>query len=348
MDVAMLSNCQKAETLAENDIYKSIIFIKFLVSLATVVIVVVHLCSKTRIKIFHPNTKIIYRFICAYVFLMATNFTALYLYEMWRLRSTFAANKQSMPEIMATYLLFNLKEANADSSNGVNVSLIVLCIERLACICRINDYERSSRPQIVAFFLIFLNLPYAILHFWFSSIGMDFNQTGLALSTVRNAQNNQYYQKMLVFSLSVEYTAILFFLFIYSWSLCYRKKIRCCSSQSPKYQSLDLFPIVVVKCFLQTSSVLAHYAANQLWTNPTADVQMIIYELVNLNHFQSLLVALLMVYGSGQCRQRPKLCSSCCITSVNNHNKTTPYTVNTNLQDAHFQRLQNIFEKSCI
>uniref|UniRef100_A0A915DB65 G-protein coupled receptors family 1 profile domain-containing protein n=1 Tax=Ditylenchus dipsaci TaxID=166011 RepID=A0A915DB65_9BILA len=173
--------------------------------------------------------------------------------------------------------------------------------------------KRSS--YLVAFLLIVLALPYAILHFWASTIGVDW-QTGLAISSIRNAFNNGYYQKLFTYSITIEYTAAFFTFFIHYWAVWYKKRIRFTNSSqsSAKNKSLSvkfqveetiriartLLPIVVVKCFLQTSSTILSYVANQIWISPPTDVQMIIYELVNLNHLQPLTTSLLMVYGSGQ------------------------------------------------
>ncbi|KAI1700342.1 serpentine type 7TM GPCR receptor class ab chemoreceptor domain-containing protein [Ditylenchus destructor] len=167
-----------------------------------------------------------------------------------------------------TPLLFTLRLAFVVSLNGVNASLFVLSIERLICICRISNYEKSSKPVTVAVILMLITLLLSILFSLLYMQGVEWNE-GMVTTSVRNATNAASYQIMLVYYLIVELSSVFLFVFIHYWSLSYRKRIRGFKSMSQrlgtthiaKYKSLSVkfqieetlrmthifLPIVVVK-----------------------------------------------------------------------------------------------------
>uniref|UniRef100_A0A915E8K7 Uncharacterized protein n=1 Tax=Ditylenchus dipsaci TaxID=166011 RepID=A0A915E8K7_9BILA len=94
---------------------------------------------------------------------------------------------------MVDAVFFYLRNAIANFLNIVNSSLIVMCIERVVCILRINNYEESSRPVIVVFTLTLLTTVCAIAFYFLSIPGVDL-AAGLPVATLRNEENSVMYQ----------------------------------------------------------------------------------------------------------------------------------------------------------
>uniref|UniRef100_A0A915E8L2 G-protein coupled receptors family 1 profile domain-containing protein n=1 Tax=Ditylenchus dipsaci TaxID=166011 RepID=A0A915E8L2_9BILA len=145
--------CQSAELLSQSCIYKIVISFKGAANITAVFILIFLAFSRNRLKVFHPNTKTIYIFICLSTFVMALNGSTFCLFEILRL-SPF--NASLCGRLWWTPLIFYFRYAHRSVELSVNCSLIVLCIERFICIRKISCYEESSRPLLVAFFLIFL------------------------------------------------------------------------------------------------------------------------------------------------------------------------------------------------
>uniref|UniRef100_A0A915E610 Uncharacterized protein n=1 Tax=Ditylenchus dipsaci TaxID=166011 RepID=A0A915E610_9BILA len=165
---------------------------------------------------------------------------------------------------------------------------------------------------------------------------------------------------MLLFGVSMEIIAVMFFLFLHNWSLWNRKRIRGfkfyqsrqnISTVSKNYplfvkfqiektvQMTSLFlPIVLVKCFMQLLSNASAFTANTIGPNNTPDVQMIIYELVNVSYLQSFTTSILLLVGSGQLRRA----FGC---SAKKLNKVASKLKEIGDQDEHFDRLKVMFEK---
>uniref|UniRef100_A0A915E5A8 Uncharacterized protein n=1 Tax=Ditylenchus dipsaci TaxID=166011 RepID=A0A915E5A8_9BILA len=117
------SDCQNAELLAHSLPYRVIIVFKGSVNATTLFLFFLFYIFKGRTTIFHPNTKIIYHFICTFLFLISLHTTVVYAYEIYRLSSLI---NNSCDRLWWTPFFFYLRNANGDFLNGVNSSLIVI------------------------------------------------------------------------------------------------------------------------------------------------------------------------------------------------------------------------------
>ncbi|KAI1696801.1 hypothetical protein Ddc_20136 [Ditylenchus destructor] len=73
----------------------------------------------------------------------------------------------------------------------------------------------------------------------------------------------------------------------------------------------------------------------QIWPNPTADVQMILYEMITVSTIYPIINAILLAHGTGQIK---RLFSG-------SSNQTTPIQMTQNEeQDVYFERLKQLFE----
>ncbi|KAI1697487.1 serpentine type 7TM GPCR receptor class ab chemoreceptor domain-containing protein [Ditylenchus destructor] len=310
---------------------------------------------QTQSKIFHPNTKVISLYVCGIEFFLALQGSSFYMYEMWRISYPY---DDPCDRLWSTPLLFTLRCIYLASLNGVNLSLVVLFIERVICICRISNYEQSSRPILVAVVLLTITAIFSVVTVILYIPGVNFDE-GLAVTTARNSKNGFNYQLMICYLLALELLAACCFLFLHNWSLWYRKRIRgfhslkqrkemnpihTDQSLSVKFQieetikMTSLFlPIVLVKCSFSIFSYVAASIANMIWTNPSSDFQMITFEATYISTIMPLFVVILVTRGIGQIRQ-----IFCC----HNEHRTEEVTIlsHTQTQDDYFNRLNQMFD----
>uniref|UniRef100_A0A915EH70 Uncharacterized protein n=1 Tax=Ditylenchus dipsaci TaxID=166011 RepID=A0A915EH70_9BILA len=311
---------------------------------------VFHATAQKVVIIHHPNTKIIYQFIFVMAFLIAVHLMVFYILELWRLSYPFV---NPCNRLWWTPLLFYLRSSYSVFVTGMNSSMIVLCIERIVCNCRISSYEQSSKPTAIALTLTIMAILFSVVFVLVYSPGIEWSK-GLAISTVRNANNADYFQMTICFLMAMECIGLFFFLFIHNWSLWYRRKFRgfhqtkssvlsfnCLLSikfqieETLKMTKLFL-PLVIVKCFMMLFSILSQIFVYQVWPKGfSVGIQMIIYEGVNMQYLQSLPTAFFLIYGSGQLRR----------FFPTKRNYVTPTESTLQSQDEHFRRLKNLFEK---
>ncbi|KAI1731419.1 serpentine type 7TM GPCR receptor class ab chemoreceptor domain-containing protein [Ditylenchus destructor] len=296
-------------------------------------------------RIYHPNTKIIFCFVCIFAFLAGLKNVCIYVIEIGRLTISF---HDPCHRLWWTPLLFYLRYTNMVFQNGMNCSLVVLCVERIICICKLKSYEESARPALVVIFLAALTLAFSVTFFLLLSPGVEWSKS-VAVATIRNSNNTRNYQIMIVFVTVTELIGMFAFLFIHFWCLQRRKSIRSFVSTqtlSVKFQieeTLNLtnliLPVVLVKGGMQLYSNLAAYLATMLWTNPPIDTQMIIFEVVAVVTIQSFTTSLLLLHGTGQLKR-----FFCCDSVPPNRVSTTSITAN-DVQEEHFRRLKQLFEQ---
>uniref|UniRef100_A0A915DRL4 G-protein coupled receptors family 1 profile domain-containing protein n=1 Tax=Ditylenchus dipsaci TaxID=166011 RepID=A0A915DRL4_9BILA len=123
---------------------------------------------------------------------MAFHNGLVYIYEFYRL-SIDVTNTSSCQRLWPTPVIFYLRTVYIGVLNGINASLIVLCIERAVCICRISNYEESRQPIVVSFFLAILTIIFTIVFVFLCLPGQRWS-TGMAISTTRNSVNSTNYQ----------------------------------------------------------------------------------------------------------------------------------------------------------
>ncbi|KAI1697488.1 serpentine type 7TM GPCR receptor class ab chemoreceptor domain-containing protein [Ditylenchus destructor] len=242
--------------------------------------------------------------------------------------------------------------------NGINSSLVLLCIERVVCICRVSNYEQSSRPVLVAAGVVAITLVFSIIATILYLPGIEWSE-GLVMTSALNAQNAVTYQATLYYLSMIELLALLWFLILHHWSLWYRKRIRGFKSLkqrtqpahiqtiqplSVKFQieetirTTSLFlPIVLVKCSSSALSYAAAIISSSIWPKLPIDSQMITVEVVYINDLLPLFIVILLIYGMGQLRQ-----IFCC----SKEHQTSEITIlhsNQNQED-YFTRLKQMFE----
>ncbi|KAI1696799.1 hypothetical protein Ddc_20134 [Ditylenchus destructor] len=127
--------------------------------------------------------------------------------------------------VWSTAYVFSVRTIAVVLFNGINSSMAVLCIERLVCICRIKNYEQSSKPVLVAVFLFGSTALCAIIFAALYLPGVKWNER-LAVPSLINSKNAVNSQVLTAYILAIEFVGAFFFLFIHYWSLWYRKRIR--------------------------------------------------------------------------------------------------------------------------
>ncbi|KAI1731418.1 serpentine type 7TM GPCR receptor class ab chemoreceptor domain-containing protein [Ditylenchus destructor] len=228
----------------------------------------------------------------------------------------------------------------------MNCSLVVLCIERIICICKIRSYEESTRPVLVGTLLIIVTVAFSVVFFLLLIPGVEWTK-GVAVGTIRNANNTQNYQIMIVFVTISELSGMFAFLFIHHWCLRRRKNVRKFGSimtLSSKFQieeTLNLttliLPMVLVKGGMQVYSSFAQMVSYLIMENPRIDTQMIVFELISVTTIQSLTTSLILLYGTGQLKR-----FFCCAPIPSNR---VASEINKDDQDLHFRRLNQLFEQ---
>ncbi|KAI1700347.1 serpentine type 7TM GPCR receptor class ab chemoreceptor domain-containing protein [Ditylenchus destructor] len=263
-----------------------------------------------------------------------------------------------------TPILFSLRSINGIFLMGVNSSIIILCIERVVCVCRISNYEESSKPALVAVILLSTTTLFSVILVLLCIPGVDWDDR-LAVTTIRSTSNISTFQIMLFYMLVTQCFGVIFFLFLHFWSHCYRKRIRGpklsrnrCNmlfiatnqSLSVKFQIEEtmemtrlFLPVVSVHCALSILNYGTALIVNMIWPihSIPIDRQMILYELAYLSRLSPFFTSLLLARGTGQLEKM-----FCC----SNEQKTSVTTiVNSNKdQDDYFNRLKQMFESSAI
>ncbi|KAI1730282.1 serpentine type 7TM GPCR receptor class ab chemoreceptor domain-containing protein [Ditylenchus destructor] len=300
--------------------------------------------------IHHPNTLVIYRFVCLFTVLIPLHNIFLYAFELFRLslRTTDPCQR-----LWWTPLLVYIRSATAVFALGFSSALIILCIERFICICRIYNYEDTQKPHLVATFLVFMTTAFSVGFYYLYTSSVDWSR-GLAITTVRSADNGYILQIVTIYQTTSEMLGALFFLFIRLWSLRFRKRIRNFAldkkknvSSLPanfaltvKYQIEEtlrmtgvFLPIVVSQCLLRVLQTTSSTIVNMKWPSPGVIIQMIILESYTVLVIQPLITGLLLMRGS---HQLDFFCSKAnqvdAVVSVNEN------------QDDYFGRLKNMFE----
>uniref|UniRef100_A0A915E5B8 Gustatory receptor n=1 Tax=Ditylenchus dipsaci TaxID=166011 RepID=A0A915E5B8_9BILA len=286
--------------------------------------------------------------------MMALSNLLIYVYEIWRL-SPFVT--RPCDRLWNTPVFYAIRIAFIIFTIGVNMAFIVLCIERLICICRLASYEESSRPLLISIILTFLTILFSIIIVLITLPGMDWSR-GLAVGTFRNDKNKHNYKIFLFVIMITDILGVIFFLFIHNWSLSFRKKIRGFKLHTPFFaaqrslsvkfqleetlQMTSLFlPIVISKCIVQVYSEIALVAIGQLWLNPTVEIQMILYEMANLIFLVPFL-SIIFIYNGTE-RSKISICNA-----LLRRDRVSNWRVENANQDDHFIQLKNIFEKGCI
>ncbi|KAI1700350.1 serpentine type 7TM GPCR receptor class ab chemoreceptor domain-containing protein [Ditylenchus destructor] len=358
---AMLpENCQNAELIAQSVLYKALIVVKGLACILSIAILTFLAFSKAQVRIFHPNTKIIALVVCAFVCLVAANVTLTNMLEIWRISYPY---DNPCDRLWSIRSIFCLRSMYVIFLNGVNSSLIVLCIERFVCICRISNYEKSSKPVLVAVFLVITTAIFSVIFTVFYASGVDWNER-IAVTTIRNQTNGAFYQIVLTYVEATEILGVLFFLFIHYWSLWYRKRVRGFKSIAqrsdadtiPRNETLSVkfqieetlaitclfLPVVLIKLAMGIFTFVSASIANAIWPNPPANIQMIIYQLVNVGAVSPLPMALLLAHGTGQLSRL-----FCCRAKTSTRISPIVFVTNTNSsQEEYFDRLKQLFERN--
>ncbi|KAI1698277.1 serpentine type 7TM GPCR receptor class ab chemoreceptor domain-containing protein [Ditylenchus destructor] len=280
---------------------------------------------------------------------MAIYSAGFYAFEMWRITYPY---ENPCDRLWTTPAIFVSRAILAILSNGVSSSLVVLCIERLVCMCRISNYEQSARPVLVSVFLLGITIVSSIVFVLLYSAGVSWSEP-TAVTTVRNSKNGITYQLMLIYLQAIQLLGFCFFLFIRYWCLWYRKRLRSVKlkqnysiaaqqSLSIKFQigetiqMTNLFlPIVLQRCGFYLAGTLMTSISNAIWPHSSADTQMIIYELCALSGLAPIATCLLLAYGTGELKRL-----FCCSAQ----NKTTVIVGFHEDQDEHFTRLKQMFE----
>uniref|UniRef100_A0A915EC08 Uncharacterized protein n=1 Tax=Ditylenchus dipsaci TaxID=166011 RepID=A0A915EC08_9BILA len=97
-------------------------------------------------------------------------------------------------------------------------------------------------------------------------------------------------------------------------------------------------PIAVAKIVLQCITSLVSYGLLAFFSNAPVAVTMIVYEINFMFYFEPIIIAFLLVYGSGQMKK-----FVCC---GNNCSSRVAVALNDNHDmDDHFNRLNDIFAK---
>ncbi|KAI1701070.1 serpentine type 7TM GPCR receptor class ab chemoreceptor domain-containing protein [Ditylenchus destructor] len=347
-------NCHDAEILSQSIIYKILISIKGLTNIAAVVIFVLLAMSKIQAKIFHPNTKVVALSVCTFTFLMALQDSCFYICEIWRV--TYPYN-DPCKRLWPTLFILILRASHVSFMFGINSSLVVLCIERIICICRISNYEQSSKPIFVVVLLTVTTAVTSIGFTFFYMYDTDWNE-GMASTTARNKMNADKYQLILYFLFVMQMLGGFCFLFIHNWSLWYRKRIRgfktlkqrkqptsIQSSQplSVKFQIEEtirmttlFLPVILLTCLFSIYSFTTSSISNAIWPKPSIDFQMITFELTHLSHMLPFFIVLLLAHGVGKLRKF-------CFTGPQLVQAVTDTTTSQS-QDDHFKRLSQLFE----
>ncbi|KAI1698276.1 serpentine type 7TM GPCR receptor class ab chemoreceptor domain-containing protein [Ditylenchus destructor] len=346
--------CQNAELLAQSTLYKILLMTKLLASALAVPIFVALAMIKLNTKIFHPNTRVIALFVCVLVLLIAVSNIGFYIFEMWRVSYPYT---DPCDRLLSTRSVFAYRSIVTILSNGCSSCLVVLCIERIVCICRISNYEQSTRPVLVSVFLLGITVISSVAFVFLYSQGVDWDRQ-IAITTARNSKNGASYQIMLIYLQAVEFSGDFFFLFIRYWSLWYRTRIRgftsiahrsmvasirCTQTLSVKFQIEEtiqvttlFLPIVLLKCFLIMLSIFLASAFNTIWPNPATDTQMVLYEIASMSYFSPLCIGLLLAYSTNQFKR---------IFCLSAKRQATVFVGVSENQDDHFNRLKQMFEK---
>ncbi|KAI1697852.1 serpentine type 7TM GPCR receptor class ab chemoreceptor domain-containing protein [Ditylenchus destructor] len=352
---SLLAKCQNAELLAQSVFYKVVVAAKGSVNMAALVIFVFLAMSKAQIKIFHPNTKVILFAVCILEFLVALDQSCFYMFEMWRISYPYT---DPCDRLWSAYILFVLRCFYLSCLNGINSSLVVLCIERVVCICRISNYEQSSKPWLVAAVLVAITLLFSVITTLLYLPGVEWSE-GLVTTTAQNSKNAGSYRATLCYLFSIEMLALVCFLALHNWCLWYRKRIRgfktlkqrnqpihiqSSQSLSVKFQieetirTTSLFlPIVLVKCTCSALSDAAALVSSSIWPTLSIGNQMIMFEAVYINGTLPFFIVLLLIYGMGQMRQM-----FCC--SKEHQSSQITILHSSQSQDEYFIRLKQMFE----
>ncbi|KAI1697856.1 serpentine type 7TM GPCR receptor class ab chemoreceptor domain-containing protein [Ditylenchus destructor] len=347
-------NCLDAEILSQSVIYKILIWIKGLMNIAAVVIFLLLAISKIQAKIFHPNTKVVALSVCAFTFLMALQDSCFYIYELWRMTYPYY---DPCKRLWTAFFLLISRAFHTSLVFGINSSLVVLCIERITCICRISNYEQSSKPILVVVILTVTTAVSSIGFTLFYMGDIDWNE-GMAETTAKNKMNADKYQLLQYFLLAMQMLGGFCFIFIHNWCLWYRKRIRgfktlkqrnqpihiqSSQSLSVKFQieetirMTSLFlPVILLACLFSIFSFVAASISTAIWPKPSIDFQMITFELIHISHTLPFFIVLLLAHGVGKLRKfgclRQHLVQDVTDTSTSQS------------QDDHFKRLNQLFE----
>ncbi|KAI1701069.1 serpentine type 7TM GPCR receptor class ab chemoreceptor domain-containing protein [Ditylenchus destructor] len=352
---SLLTKCQNAELLAQSTVYKVVVAAKGTVNMAAVVIFIFLAMSKAQIRISHPNTKVISFAFCILEFLVALDQSCFYMYEMWRISYPYT---DPCDRLWSPYILFVLRCFYLSCLNGINSSLVVLCIERVVCICRISNYEQSSKPILVAAVLVAITLVFSIITTLLYLPGVEWSE-GLVMTTAWNSKNDGSYLATIYYLFTIEMLALFCFLVLHHWSLWYRKRIRGFKSLKQRTQPIHIqtiqplsvkfqieetirttslfLPIVLVKCSCSALSYAAALFSSSIWPSLSIACQMITFEVVYINGTLPFFVVLLLIYGMGQMRQM-----FCC----SNKHQTSEITIlhSSQSQNDYFIRLKQMFE----
>ncbi|KAI1695494.1 serpentine type 7TM GPCR receptor class ab chemoreceptor domain-containing protein [Ditylenchus destructor] len=354
---AILSpKCQSVQILGESVRYKIILVLKALANIGACAFFVFLFSTKPRLKIFHPNTKVIASAVILFVLLQAFSCGIFYLFEIWRVTYPYS---NVCDRLWNTPLLFGMRITFVVAMNGINSSLIALSIERLICICRINNYEKSSKPLCVAVLLLTMTVIFTVTFSVLYMPGVEWDD-GTVITSLRNAKNAGNYQISLIYMMIVELSSVFLFVFIHYWCLSYRKRIRgfkfvsgrsdvariaMCRSLSVKFQIEEtlrmtkvFLPVVVVKCSINVFNNFTATVSNLIWRPSTIDTQMVMSEALSFVMWQPLLLAIVFAYYTG------RISSECGLFRrkiQSDHSLAIGHNGN---QDEHFNQLKQMFE----
>ncbi|KAI1695493.1 serpentine type 7TM GPCR receptor class ab chemoreceptor domain-containing protein [Ditylenchus destructor] len=355
------NNCKDAQLLSESVFYRLMIVLKGSGNIVAVAVFIILAIRKRQTRIYHPNTRIIALITCLFMFLMALQSASFYIFETWRISFPYT---NPCDRLWPTPILFSLRSINGIFLMGVNSSIIILCIERVVCVCRISNYEQSSKPALVAVILLSTTTLFSVILVLLCIPGVDWDER-LAVTTIRSTSNTATFQIMLFYMLVTQCLGVIFFLFLHFWSQCYRKRIRGAKlsrnrcnmlfiatdqSLSVKFQIEEtiemtrlFLPVVSVHCALSILNYGTALIVNMIWPihSIPIDRQMILYELAYLSRLSPFFTSLLLARGTGQLEKM-----FCC----SNEQKTNvSIIVNSNKdQDDYFNRLKQMFESSAM
>ncbi|KAI1700345.1 serpentine type 7TM GPCR receptor class ab chemoreceptor domain-containing protein [Ditylenchus destructor] len=348
--------CQSVQILGESLLYKIILVLKAFANIGACMFFVFLISTKPRLKIFHPNTKVISSAVILFVLLQAFSCGIFYLLELWRVTYPYS---NVCDRLWNTPLLFCVRIAYVVTINGINSSLIALSIERLICIRRINSYEKSSKPVCVAVLLMTMTVIFTVTFSVLYMPGVEWDD-GTVITSLRNAKNAGNYQISLIYMMIVELSSVFLFVFIHFWCLSYRKRIRgfkFVSERSDvariaKYKSLSVkfqteetlrmtkvfLPVVVVKFSINVFNNFTATVSNLVWRPSTIDMQMVMFEALTITTCQPFFLAIVFAYYTGRISS---VCGLFRRKIQSDHSLALPANGN---QDEHFNQLKQMFE----
>ncbi|KAI1718110.1 hypothetical protein DdX_06524 [Ditylenchus destructor] len=199
---------------------------------------------------------------------------------------------------------------------------------------------------IFVYLLVSKTVAFSVVFFLLLIPGVEWTKA-VAVGTIRNANNTQNYQIMIVFVIISELSGMFACLFIHYWCLACRKNVRKFGSAmtlSAKFQieeTLNLttliLPVVLVKGGMQVYGSLAQMVSYMIMENPRIDTQMIVFELAAVSTIQALTTSLILLYGTGQLKR-----FFCCAPIPPNR---VASEITKDDQDLHFRRLNQLFEQ---